>query len=408
MDPSGSAYVTGTTTSPDFPTANPLKSAPSGFEAFVTKLAPAGNALVYSTYLGGDGLDFGQAIATDASGNAYVTGHTYSSDFPVASPVQSALAASGQSDAFVTKLDPNGSAFVYSTYLGGSEAETGEGIAVDSSGHAYVTGGTFSTDFPAVSALQTAQSNYEAARRKAQNVRRPLLLVPVVGPGLLISQVAPVKVEEAYQDDHAGAAPVHHADPHQAPVPGGAIHDPAPRRGHTGDAEAGARARSRLAAGRRAGDPHAALADARQVACALFAYAYKVGVKSLPDGQSALEWALDGHGIVMRAEWDIARYLKSGRLRPVLEYLVGREYNNAGIRKKLAQMAFAEERFEDAVRWAREALYIDVKDAEVHKLLADGYLKTGQPEKARRELEVLLELSPDNAEVKGLLESLGK
>lgn len=96
------------------------------------------------------------------------------------------------------------------------------------------------------------------------------------------------------------------------------------------------------------------------------------------------------------------------RLRPVLEYLVGREYNNAGIRKKLAQMAFADEKFEEAIRWGRESLYIDVTDVEVHKLLADSYLKTGLPDKARRELEVVLELSPDNAEAKGLLESLGR
>ena len=124
MDSAGNAYVTGSTTSTNFPTASPLQAVFGGGmllgDAFVAKLNPAGSALVYSTYLGGSGDDFGQGIAVDSSGNAYVTGSTYSTDFPTANPLQAVFG--GGIDAFVAKLNPTGSALVYSTYLGGSAA----------------------------------------------------------------------------------------------------------------------------------------------------------------------------------------------------------------------------------------------------------------------------------------------
>ncbi len=154
VDSSGNAYVTGSTSSTDFPGASssPIQSALSGSaDAFVTKINAAGSALVYSTYLGGNRGDEGFGIAVDSSGNAYVTGDTDSTDFPGASssPIQSALG--GGLDAFVTKLNAAGSALVYSTYLGGSGFDQGLGIAVDSSGNAYVTGATGSTNFPGAS-----------------------------------------------------------------------------------------------------------------------------------------------------------------------------------------------------------------------------------------------------------------
>ncbi len=111
--------------------------------------------MVYSTYLGGSGDDYGYGIAVDSSGNAYVTGRTTSADFPTASPLQ-AVFGGGSYDAFVAKLNPAGSALVYSTYLGGSDYEAGGGIAVDSSGNAYVTGATISTNFPTANPLQAA------------------------------------------------------------------------------------------------------------------------------------------------------------------------------------------------------------------------------------------------------------
>src|SRR5438876_470157 len=103
--------------------------------------------LIYSTYLGGSSFDVAVGIAVDAAGNAYVTGDTFSSNFPTtAGAFQTTL--DGFLAAFVTKLNPTGSALVYSTYLGGSAFDEGLGIAVDAAGNAYVTGDTTSTDFP--------------------------------------------------------------------------------------------------------------------------------------------------------------------------------------------------------------------------------------------------------------------
>ena len=156
VNSSGNAYVVGTTSSLDFPTVNPIQAFTDGnTHAFVAKLNAAGSALVYSTYLGGaGGSDSGNSIAVDASGNAYVTGSTNSTDFPAIQAAQSANA--GGSDAFVTKLNADGSALIYSTYLGGSAADQGNSIAVDSFGSAYVAGRTCSTDFPVASPFQSS------------------------------------------------------------------------------------------------------------------------------------------------------------------------------------------------------------------------------------------------------------
>jgi len=156
VDTAGNAYVTGYTPSTDFPTMNPLQPANGGsYDAFVSELNSTGSALVYSTYLGGSGDDRGNGIAVDAAGNAYITGTTYSNDFPMMNPLQPAF--DGRSDAFVTKIGPAGSALVYSTYLGGAADNFGYGIAVDSAGNAYVTGATSSLNFPVTpGAFQTA------------------------------------------------------------------------------------------------------------------------------------------------------------------------------------------------------------------------------------------------------------
>ena len=158
VDSAGSAYVTGFTNSTNFPTANAFDATigSNGDDAFVTKLNAAGNALVFSTYLGGDeSAEFGQAITVDSAGNAYVTGSTFSDDFPTVNPIQSANAG-GSTDAFLSKLNAAGSALVYSTYLGGGDNDSGEGIKVDSSGNCYLGGDTFSTNFPTASPIQAA------------------------------------------------------------------------------------------------------------------------------------------------------------------------------------------------------------------------------------------------------------
>jgi hypothetical protein len=149
-DAAGNAYVTGMTSSSNFPLANPLQPnfTDGGWDAFVAKLNPAGSALVYSTYLGGSDIDIASGIALDGAGNVYVAGTTSSTDFPTANPLQSACGGFFCNDAFVAKLNPAGSALVYSTYLGGSDVDYGSGIAVDGAGNAYVTGFTCSTDFP--------------------------------------------------------------------------------------------------------------------------------------------------------------------------------------------------------------------------------------------------------------------
>jgi hypothetical protein len=156
VDTKGNAYVTGVTDSPDFPLKFPIRPALTGipspifglrpFDAFVAKLNTDGSALVYSTYLGGDTYDEGIAIAVDSAGSAYITGFTDSTNFPTVNALQTNLA--GATDAFVAKLSPAGTSFVYSTYLGGTNLDQGDGIAVDALGRAWITGVTESTNFP--------------------------------------------------------------------------------------------------------------------------------------------------------------------------------------------------------------------------------------------------------------------
>ena len=156
LDGTGSAYVAGYTNSTNFPTANAVQAASAGaLEAFVTKIDPAGSALVYSTYLGGSASEIANGIAVDSAGQAHVIGDTNSTDFPTAAPVQ---AFGGAEDVFVTKFNAAGTGLVYSTYLGGSLTEHGNGLAVGSAGDAYLAGQTSSTDFPTANAIQASQA----------------------------------------------------------------------------------------------------------------------------------------------------------------------------------------------------------------------------------------------------------
>ncbi|MBD3219319.1 MAG: VWA domain-containing protein [candidate division Zixibacteria bacterium] len=154
VDDSGQIYVTGTTNSTSFPTLNQFQTKPGpieDYDAFISKLSSSGNELKYSTYLGGNAHDNARSIAVDASGSAFVTGATNSTDFPVLSYYQTDQAGS---DAFVTKFSSSGSSLIYSTYLGGSQGEGAMDIAVDDDGSAYITGGTISTDFPTHNSFQ--------------------------------------------------------------------------------------------------------------------------------------------------------------------------------------------------------------------------------------------------------------
>ncbi len=156
VDTAGNAYVASVTTSSNFPTRNPAQGSFGGVaDAYVAKLNAAGNALVYSTFIGGSGEDIGFGVAVDATGAAHVTGATSSTDFPQENPLQSSL--KGQTDAFVTKLNAAGNALAYSTYLGGNSEEVGCGIAVDPAGAAYAFGLTASTDYPTAQPLQSSR-----------------------------------------------------------------------------------------------------------------------------------------------------------------------------------------------------------------------------------------------------------
>jgi Bacterial Ig-like domain (group 3)/MBG domain (YGX type)/Chitobiase/beta-hexosaminidase C-terminal domain/Bacterial Ig-like domain (group 1)/Beta-propeller repeat len=182
VDSSGNAYVVGIAYSTDFPkTSGAYQTVNNGgsngvSNCFVTKLNTTGTALVYSTYLGGSGIsgyagsaslgiaggDGCNALAIDASGDVYVAGEAYSSNFPVTSGAYQTTnksASSSRPNAFVSKLNPNGTALDYSTYLGGSDGDGGSGIAVDTSGNAYIAGATYSSDFPETSGAYQSSNN---------------------------------------------------------------------------------------------------------------------------------------------------------------------------------------------------------------------------------------------------------
>lgn len=157
LDSAGFLYITGSTNSSDFPTANAIQPAlavgscrfgASTFpcdDAFVAKLDTAtGTTVAYATYFGGSGQDFGMDIKVDAAGNAFVTGGTASTDFRTTANAAQTAFGGGPSDAFVLKLSPTGT-LLYSTYLGGSGNDSGSGIALDSAGNVTVTGETFGT-----------------------------------------------------------------------------------------------------------------------------------------------------------------------------------------------------------------------------------------------------------------------
>jgi hypothetical protein len=153
VDVRGQAYVTGATSSTDFPARNATQPVQADLDdAFVAQLAADGASLRYATYLGGSENDLGTSIAVDLRGQASVTGQTASSDFPTVDALQPIFG--GGADVFVAQLTADGTALRYATYLGGSGFDTGGGIALDLQGLAYVTGGTQSPDFPTENALQ--------------------------------------------------------------------------------------------------------------------------------------------------------------------------------------------------------------------------------------------------------------
>ncbi len=162
VDGSHNAYVVGRTTSTNFPLAKKLNgNNRGGSDAIVVKLNANGSGLLYSVYLGGSADEWGFGIAVDTLGQAYVTGRTTSSNFPVVGGFQSTL-GDPTGDAFITKINAAGDAFLYSTYLGGNGSDQGNGIAVGPSAIAYVTGNTTSSNLVTKNAFQAAGGNGDA------------------------------------------------------------------------------------------------------------------------------------------------------------------------------------------------------------------------------------------------------
>jgi hypothetical protein len=180
VDGSGNAYVTGWTYSSDFPTLDSYQTYQGSMDAFVTKLSDSGNSLIYSTYLGGESSERGECITVDGDGNAYVTGWTFSSNFPILNSYQT---YQGSMDAFVVKLSHSGNSLIYSTYLGGGSDERGQSIAVDGSGDANVAGYTYSSNFPTLNPYQTDQGGNDVFVTKFSSSGNSLIYSTYLGGG---------------------------------------------------------------------------------------------------------------------------------------------------------------------------------------------------------------------------------
>jgi hypothetical protein len=187
VDQERSVYVTGVTDSFNLPVKSAFQDSfqsrcpadlPCPYDAFVAKIAPGGDRLVYSTYLGGDAGDTARGIDVDRDGSAYVAGSTASPDFPTVKPFQATMEGKrcgpppGEPcrQAFLTKLSPNGSTASYSSYLGGEEHDDAYGVAVDRDRQAHVTGSTQSKDFPVHNAFQSTRDNSACTREQPKEL----------------------------------------------------------------------------------------------------------------------------------------------------------------------------------------------------------------------------------------------
>lgn len=153
VDSSGNAYVTGGTNSPDFPSMGGFDTTLDGFDAFVTKVAADGSMLIWSSYLGGNSNDSAYDVAVNGIGQTFVVGYTISSDFPSAGGFDATI--EGPHDAFVTKVSADGSSIIWSSFLGGNGGEEAHGVAVDGSGNVFLAGSTFSSNFPSMGAFDS-------------------------------------------------------------------------------------------------------------------------------------------------------------------------------------------------------------------------------------------------------------
>jgi len=205
VDTSNCAYITGWSFSAEFPVKKARQGANSGeADVFVAKLNSTGTTLVYSTFIGGSGSDFGTGIAVDGTGAAYVTGYTDSADFPATTGAISTT-FSGTEDAFVFKLNAAGTALTYCTYLGGTAEDRATAIAIDSTGAAYVTGYTLSADFPTASAYQAANAGSKDAFVAKINAAGTTLVYSTYLGGTGEDYADAIKVDSSNQAHVAGS-----------------------------------------------------------------------------------------------------------------------------------------------------------------------------------------------------------
>ncbi len=182
IDSSGNSYVTGRTLSTNFLTANTINGSNHGLnDVFVTKINPAGNSVLYTTFIGGSGDEAGYAIAINSAGQAYVTGYTKSTNFPLVGALQP-FYGGGSSDAFLFRLSANGNALVTSSYAGGNGEDVGTGIALDSTGNIYGIGYTSSTDLQTINSIQPFNAGgYDAYVLKLSPTGNSILFSTYVG-----------------------------------------------------------------------------------------------------------------------------------------------------------------------------------------------------------------------------------
>ncbi len=161
LDDQGNPVIVGITTSSDLPTKNALDADANGpltdWDSFVSKFSGDGSELLFSTYLGGNGGDYVSGLSLDSDNNIYVSGYTLSDNFPLLEPLFSQI--NGRSDLFISKLNPNASALLYSSYFGGSNEESFSDIVVDNNGGLYLTGLTYSSDFPVTNSVNFTQNS---------------------------------------------------------------------------------------------------------------------------------------------------------------------------------------------------------------------------------------------------------
>jgi len=184
LDAAGNVYLTGITSSTDLgTTGGAFQSGYQGgtYDAFVARINPDTHTVFYQTYLGGSGEDWGYAIAVDAQGNAHVAGKTKSADFPLKNPVKTKVGS--DFDAYVAKLNPSGSALVYSTLLGGDQETAAQGIGLDSKGNAFVAGYSYSSILPTTTGVigKTLKGTMNAFVGKLPSSGKPFTYLTYLG-----------------------------------------------------------------------------------------------------------------------------------------------------------------------------------------------------------------------------------